>query len=71
MTDAAATTKFFSLIDAKTKADILANIAGHYQITPTEAEAAVLDDEAWGLLDYLTEPTRTSTYVLMQRHGLA
>lgn len=65
------TKKFLSLIDAKTKAMILDNIAKHYGITPEEVLAEVTDDEAESLLDYVTGPARAATHVLMQTYGLA
>jgi len=65
------TIAFFAITDAKTKADILANIANHYGITSAEAEAEVTDPEAESLLDYITGPERLATSLLMKRHGLA
>ena len=61
---------FLSVIDAKTKAAILNNIAAHYGITADQAFAEVTDDEAEHLLDYVTGPERAATSVLMQRHGI-
>lgn len=63
--------RFFSLIDANSKADILAAIANHYGITPEAAEQEVTAPGAENLLDYLTGSTRAATHVLMQRHGIA
>lgn len=68
----AATTKtFLASTDAKTRNEILANIASHYGITSAEAFAEVTDEEAEHLLDYVTGPIRTATSLLMKRHGLA
>ena len=64
------TAKFLTVIDAKTKAEILNNIASHYGITAAEAFAEVTDSEAEHLLDYVTGPARLATSALMQRHGL-
>lgn len=64
------TAKFLAVIDAKTKAEILNNIAKHYGITVEQALAEVTDEEAEHLLDYVTGPVRTATSVLMQRHGI-
>ena len=70
MSNAETTKKFFAIADAKTKAAILANIAGHYGITASEALEEVTHEEAEHLLDYVTGPTRDAASVLMQRHGL-
>ena len=64
------TAKFLTVIDAKTKAEILNNIAKHYGITAEQAFAEVTDAEAEHLLDYVTGPARLATSALMQRHGL-
>lgn len=70
MTSHAATTRaFFAVVDAKTKAAILANIAAHYGITPEQALAEVTDTEAESLLDYVTGPERAATSLTMKRHG--
>lgn len=67
-----ATTKaFLRKIDPKTKAEILANIAKHYGISPKEAEEEVTDADAENLLDYLTEPVRKGTSLLMKRMRLS
>ena len=65
-----ATEKFLAVIDAATKAAILANIAKHYGITSEQAFAEVTDADAEHLLDYVTGPTRSATSALMQRHRL-
>lgn len=62
--------QFLSVIDQKSKVSILGSIAGQYGITLEEAYAEVVDPEAEHLLDYLREPMRSATSVLMQRHGL-
>jgi hypothetical protein len=64
------TEEFLSVIDSKTKAVILESIAVHYGITPDEALAEVIDEEAEHLLDYLVEPQRGATSFLMQRYGM-
>ena len=64
------TAKFLAVIDAATKAAILANIAKHYGITSEQAYAEVTDADAERLLDYVTGSTRAATSALMQRHGL-
>lgn len=41
MSNAAITTAFFRVVDKRIKSDILANIATHYGITPSDAESEV------------------------------
>lgn len=60
--------KFLSVVDEATKSEILESIATHYGITPAEAYAEVADEEAEHLLEYMVEPQRSATSVLMQRH---
>ncbi|ALN21805.1 hypothetical protein [Ectopseudomonas mendocina] len=62
--------QFLSKIDSKAKALILESIAAHYGITPEEAYNEVADENAEHLLDYMVEPQRSATSVLMQRHGM-
>lgn len=62
--------KFLSVVDAATKKAILESIAVHYGITTAEAYEEVVDEEAEHLLDYMVEPQRSATSVLMQRHSL-
>jgi hypothetical protein len=64
------TIQFLTLIDAKTKARILENIANHYGISPEEALEEVTGDGAEHLLDYLTGPVRAAASALMFRHSL-
>ena len=64
------TAQFLTVIDAKTKVEILNNIAQHYGITADQAFAEVTDSEAEHLLDYVTGSARLATSALMQRHGL-
>lgn len=71
MSNAQTTERFFALIDSKTKASILENIAAHYGITSADALDEVTCEEAESLLDYVTGSTRAATSALMQRHGLA
>tara|TARA_R110002051_G_scaffold324937_1_gene424695 strand:+ start:5053 stop:5262 length:210 start_codon:yes stop_codon:yes gene_type:complete len=62
--------KFLSVVDAATKKAILESIAVRYGITATEAYEEVAGEEAEHLLDYMVEPQRSATSVLMQRHSL-
>jgi hypothetical protein len=64
------TAEFLSVIDSKTKAAILASIAKDYRTTPDVIYAEVTGGEAEHLLDYLLEPTRSATSVLMQQYGM-
>lgn len=64
------TTTFLAAIEAPAKASILESIAGHYGITVEQAYAEVTDTEAEHLLDYMVEPHRSATSVLMQRYGM-
>lgn len=61
--------QFLSVIDGDTKAAILESIAGHYGITAEQAFAEVADEQAEHLLDYMVEPMRSATSVVMQRRG--
>ena len=70
MTNAQTNAKLFDATDAETKALILGHIAAHYRITPEQALAEVLDDDAEWLPDYMTGPARAATSLLMKRHGL-
>lgn len=71
MSSAQINREFLSEIDAKTKADVLENIAKHYGITSAEAYEEVTAEEAEHLLDFVTGPVRTAVSVLMQSHRLA
>ncbi len=71
MTNAAIAAAFFRVVDKRTKADILANIATHYGITPADAEAEVTRQDAEHLLDYVTGPVRAAASLMMKRHGFA
>lgn len=62
--------QFLSVVEGETKAAILESIAGHYGITPEEAFAEVTDADAEHLLDYMVEPQRSATSLLMLRRGL-
>ena len=59
------------MVAMDTASDILDSIAKHYGISQAEAKAEVLHDEAEHLLDYMVEPTRSATHVMMRRHGLS
>ena len=71
MSNASTTVRFLQVVDCNTKAAILASIGKHYGITPADAFAEVTDHEAEHLLDYMTEPQRGATHLLMRRHGLS
>jgi len=61
--------QFLSVVDGDTKAAILESIAGHYGITAEQAFAKIADEQAEHLLDYMVEPMRSATSVVMQRRG--
>jgi hypothetical protein len=67
--NAAVNRAFLKAIDAATRNKILSSIGKHYGITANEAMAEVTDAEAENLLDYMVEPMRSATFVIMQRHG--
>ena len=71
MNNATINKTFLGVTDAKTRNEILGNIAAHYGITQAEAMEEVTDPEAEHLLDYLTGPVRTATSLLMKRHALS
>lgn len=61
---------FLTRIDNDTKSVIIKSIAAHYGITPEEAFTEVTAAESEHLLDYMVEPCRTATSLLMQRHNM-
>ena len=67
--NSAITQRFFTLIDTKTKNEIVASVAAHYGISQDEALEELIDEDAESLLDYLVGSVRSATSVLMQRHG--
>jgi hypothetical protein len=67
----ATTNAFLSKIDAATRNKILTSIAKHYGISASQAMAEVTDADAESLLDYMTEPERSATSVLLKRHGFS
>jgi len=71
MSNAQTTKKFLESVDAKTKGEILGNIASNYGINRKEALEEILDSGAEHLLDYVTGPMRTAVSLLMKRYNLA
>ncbi|WP_219096260.1 hypothetical protein [Pseudomonas sp. UMAB-40] len=61
--------QFLSVIDSATKNAILESIAVHYGKTTQEIFAEVVGADAEHLLDYMVEPMRSATSVVMQRRG--
>ena len=61
---------FLAVVDAKTRDEILTEVANHYSITKDEALEEITHEEAEHLLDYLTGSVRTAVSVLLRRHGL-
>lgn len=70
MNNAAINQAFLNATDAKTKAAIINNIAGHYGISHAEALDEVTHAEAECILDYMTGEARTAASLLMKRHGI-
>lgn len=71
MNNGQATKLFLATLDATTQAKILGAIAKHYATTVDAIRTEVTDDEAEQLLEYMVEPERSATRVLMQRAKLA
>ena len=63
--------QFLSVIDEATQAEIITSIAEHYQIPKDDVLDEVSSYDAANLLDYMVEPKRSATAVLMQRHGFS
>jgi hypothetical protein len=61
--------QFLNAIDAAAKDEILHRISLHYSVSKAEVLEELGDKTAEHLLDYMVEPHRSSTSVLMQRHG--
>lgn len=62
--------EFLAVIEVAAKDEILKAIATHYGITPQAAYSEVTAEGAEHLLEYMVEPLRSATSVLMQAHGL-
>lgn len=71
MTQGQINKRFLESVDKKTSRSILDAIEVRYGVDRDEAIAELTSDEAWHLLDYLVEPQRSATSVLMQRHAFA
>lgn len=69
MTNAEINRKFLAATDKRTRFEILKAIANHYGISNQAAYDEVSGEEAEHLLDYLTEPIRSATRIVMARHG--
>jgi len=69
MTNSDINKTFIDKIDKRVVNTALNAIAVHYGITVEEVKVELTDPEAEHILDYLTEPTRSATHVIMQRHG--
>jgi hypothetical protein len=67
MTNSEINAAFLQSTHPKVKARILDAIADHYGITSAQAFDEVTDSEAEHLLDYLTDPIRLATGVLMAK----
>lgn len=65
----ASNARFLSVIDVETKEEIIRHIANHYRVAKNIIFEEVTNPAAESLLDYMIEPQRGSTYMLMQKHG--
>ena len=65
MTNSEINKGFMDAVHPKVRARIIESIAERYGITQGQAFDEVTQPEAEHLLDYLTEPVRTATGVLM------
>jgi hypothetical protein len=65
------TKRFLATLDTATQNTILGSIAKHYATNVDAIRAEVTDDDAKQLLEYMVEPERSATRVLMQRAKLA
>ncbi|MEZ8295826.1 hypothetical protein AB6D11_18555 [Vibrio splendidus] len=63
--------QFLQAISKEAQDEILAAIAKHYGTDASTILNEVTSEEAEHLLEYMTEPLRSSTYIMMQQHGLA
>jgi len=61
---------FLEAISPNLRKDILGTIATHYGTDPETILSEVTDPDSEHLLDYMTEPHRGATKVIMDRHGL-
>jgi len=62
---------FLGKVDARTRSEILANIAAHYGISASEAMAEVSSDESEHLLEYVTGAMRSAVSILVQKYGFS
>lgn len=62
--------EFLSAIKPAEKAEIINSIAVHYDKTPEVILEEVTGDGAYHLLEYMVEPQRKQTSLLMQLHGM-
>ena len=62
---------FHSVIDKKTKEEIITSIANNYGISKAEALDEVTSEESEHLLDYLSGPIRSAVSLLFKRHAIA
>ena len=62
--------QFLNSLESKAKHYILKSIADHYGVTEDAIYDEVTHEEAEHLLDYMVEPFRSATHVIMQRHGM-
>jgi hypothetical protein len=71
MTNGQANKAFLESTDETTCYEIIKSIAKHYGASLVTILDEVISDEAEHLLDYMTGPERSATYILMQKKGMA
>jgi septum formation topological specificity factor MinE len=71
MTNQQRNSQFLNLLDKKTRDEIITSIAKHYGTGNDQILAELTENEdSHHLLEYMVEPMRTSTSMLMQQHQL-
>lgn len=71
MTNQQRNKQFLNLISESARDEIITSIAKHYGTGKDKIIAELTDNEnAHHLLEYMVEPLRTSTSMLMQQHQL-
>ena len=61
------TVAFLSALDAKTKNEILSNIANHYGISKQEAFEEITDEDAECIMDYVTGSIRPTVSLFFNK----
>lgn len=59
--------KFLNSVSKTTKQKIIGSIAKHYGATEQDIMDEVTGDDAENLCEYMVEPERSATYLMMQQ----